>query len=69
MNPGSRFERDPMSGAQQTSDESGGPGTGGQWDNPASTGQGKWENRQGKSARIFCGLSLPFVHRTSRTGF
>lgn len=68
MNPGSRFERDPMSGAQQTSDDSGGPGTGGQWDNPASTGQGS------KSARIFCGVSLsflcrPFVHRSSRTGF
>lgn len=49
MDPGSRVERDPMSGAQQTSDES---GTGGQWDDPISRGQGKWETRQGKSLRF-----------------
>jgi hypothetical protein len=48
MDPGSRLERDPRSGAQQqTSDEL---GTGGRWDNPASRGQGQW---QGKSRLVY----------------
>ena len=51
MDPGSRVERDTMSGTQQTSDELG-------------TGQGKWENRQGKSVRFLCQLSLSSI----RTG-
>jgi hypothetical protein len=55
MDPNSRAQRDPMSGAQQTSGQPGGPGTGGQWDNPTSRGQGQWENRQGKFVRNFFG--------------
>ena len=67
MDPGGRVERDTTSGAQQTSDEL---GTGGQWDNPASRGQGKWENRQGKSVRFLCQLSLSSIRTgTACTGF
>jgi hypothetical protein len=57
MDPGSRVGRDPMSdpmsGAQPTSDE---PGTGGQFESPVSRGQGKWDQRQGKSVRFLCHL-------------
>ena len=61
MDPGSRVERDPVSGVQPTSDE------------PAiSTGrdQGKWENRQGKSVRFLCQLSLSSIRTgTACAGF
>jgi hypothetical protein len=41
MDPAGRVERDPRS-EQQAFDE---PRTGGQWDSPASRGQGQWEGK------------------------
>lgn len=47
MDTGSRYERDPRSGAQQIRDNTERQGTE-QWDSPSSIEQGKWEDRRGK---------------------